>query len=64
MANNFVRFMNKRIENTFVQNDNTVTILMFYNDTVFSNIDKECETQVAGLAQPYTGRFTLVRVRH
>jgi hypothetical protein len=50
--------------NVFVQNYNAVTILMFYNDSVFSNIHKECETQVAGLAQPYNCRFTLVTVRH
>jgi len=64
MANNFVRFMDKRIENMFVQNENTVTILTFYNYSLFSDIHKACETQVAGLAQRYNCRFTLVTVRH
>jgi hypothetical protein len=61
MANNFVSFLNKLIANPFVQNENTVITRMFYNDSVFSNIHKECETQVAGLAQRYNVRITLVK---
>ena len=37
-----VIFFNKRIANTFVQNENAVPKLMFYNDSVFSNIHTAC----------------------
>ena len=39
-------FLNKRITNTFVPNDKAVTSLVFFYDSVFSNIYKECEAQV------------------
>jgi hypothetical protein len=59
-----VIFLNKRMSNTFVQNENAVTTLMFNNDSVFSNIHRGCGTQVASLAQRYNCRFTLVTGRN
>ena len=59
-----VIFLNKRMANTFVQNENAVTTLMFYNNSVFSNIHRACGTQVASLAQRYNCRFTLVTGRN
>ena len=42
VSKNCVIFLNKRRANTFVQIENAVTTLMFYNDTVFSNILTAC----------------------